>query len=425
MRHLALQFYDIAGRREKDRRSVDFETVLADVKTVLPSVDLDPARDAQPLLTEIVERSGLLLPIDGGQRYQFAHLTVQEYFAAEALLGDEETLFGQFQDDRDAWREVVKLWCGLANDSSGLIERVREVDPITAFECLGAAQRVESALLDQLLDEFQSKLSEGDKVIEGFASVASDPQGRGAKVLEFLKGTLTDDADQGRRLAAAAALASTNLPEAAGALAAACDELPDAIRHLSSMGDLAVSPLGERIQQADTQTEEGLAVAIAAMDQLEAIATPLAAATLTPFLWGPNQTLATKAAWRLARMLRNPRIEEALRAPARWDRTWTTEHPWVWEPFGAPPGSPLSSITGRIAELLSAVGPTPEEVRRAPLDERLTVPLATGLGAGDREGAFGGGRVDWLAALPTEVREGWTKGLRAIGGAGMPGALWR
>ena len=32
-----------------------------------------------------MERSGLFLKIDGGDRYQFPHLTLQEYFAAVAL----------------------------------------------------------------------------------------------------------------------------------------------------------------------------------------------------------------------------------------------------------------------------------------------------------------------------------------------------
>jgi predicted NACHT family NTPase len=35
LRHLALQFYDLAERHEKDRRSVNFATVLQDVKAVL------------------------------------------------------------------------------------------------------------------------------------------------------------------------------------------------------------------------------------------------------------------------------------------------------------------------------------------------------------------------------------------------------
>jgi len=250
LRHLAIQFYDLAERQEKDRRSVDFESVLRDVKAVLPSVGLT-ATDARPLLTEIVERSGLLLCIDGGERYQFAHLTLQEFFAAEALLNDDRTLLQEFQGDPDAWREVVKLWCGLANDSTVVVRQVREIDPITAFECLADAQKVESVLVDQLLEEFQGKLSESDEVVASFASVASNPHGRGAQVFEFLEETLRS------------------------------------------------------------------------------------AVSLTPFLWHSNRNIAIRAAWRMARMMKNEKIEHSLRIIPDWEpATRPTALPWLWEPFG-------------------------------------------------------------------------------------------
>jgi hypothetical protein len=427
LRHLAIQFYDVAERQEKDRRSVDFETVLEDVKTVLPSVDLDPRADAQPLLTEIVERSGLLLAIDGGQRYQFAHLTLQEFFAAEALLGDDETLFQQFHDDPDAWREVVKLWCGLANDSTELIGRVREIDPFTAFECLADAQKVDSVLVDQLLEEFQGKLSEGDEVIAGFASVASDPRGRGAKVFAFLEETLRNDADEARRYAAAAALSQTNRSEAAETLAWVCDEHPAVITYLGHMGDLAVPPLSSRIRHAGRDTAAGESRAVAAMDELDRIATPQAAACLAPFLWDSNRTIAMKAAWQLARMVRSAKIEVALRTIPDWDPVaWTTTLPWLWEPFGESQRSPLSAITGRVSELLSAAGPTEDESTRGAVDPRFLVPLAVGLVHAELGVVPGfAPRRRWVTCLAHEARA-W---IEATGGPSTPrppdAAAWR
>ena len=65
------------------------------VGSVLPKLNLD-AKDAQNILDEMVTRSGLILSIDGGLRYQFAHLTLQEYFAAEELSRDE-TLLKRFR----------------------------------------------------------------------------------------------------------------------------------------------------------------------------------------------------------------------------------------------------------------------------------------------------------------------------------------
>ena len=65
LQHLALRFQDSKRRHDRDRRSMDFQTVLAEVKQVLPKVDLDPSKDAKPLLDEIVERSGLRWPSTG------------------------------------------------------------------------------------------------------------------------------------------------------------------------------------------------------------------------------------------------------------------------------------------------------------------------------------------------------------------------
>ena len=62
LQHLALCFHDSKRRQDRDRRSIDFQTVLTEVRKVLPSVDLDPTKDAKPLLDEIVERAGCSWP---------------------------------------------------------------------------------------------------------------------------------------------------------------------------------------------------------------------------------------------------------------------------------------------------------------------------------------------------------------------------
>ncbi|NET60584.1 MAG: NACHT domain-containing protein, partial [Symploca sp. SIO2E6] len=68
LRHLALFFQDSAKQRQQDKRSMNYQTLLAEVKKVLPGLNIEEEQ-AVPLLDEIVERSGLLLAIDGGERY--------------------------------------------------------------------------------------------------------------------------------------------------------------------------------------------------------------------------------------------------------------------------------------------------------------------------------------------------------------------
>jgi hypothetical protein len=117
---LALYNQDSTNQHSQDRRSMDYLVALEQVKSILPSLNL-AVENAEAILNEIVERSGLLLAIDGGQRYQFSHLTLQEFFSAAALAQRSEELVIHFEKDKDAWREVVKLWCGLADQSTELI----------------------------------------------------------------------------------------------------------------------------------------------------------------------------------------------------------------------------------------------------------------------------------------------------------------
>ena len=371
LQRLALYFMDSTGEREQDRLSLDFQTVLEQVKLLLPKLNLRQDQDVRPLLNEIVERSGLLLSIDGGQRYQFAHLTLQEYFAAEEMLDDTSGLIGRFLKDRDSWRETVKLWCGLGLDSTALIEIVFQNDPITAFECLADAKIVDQAVSDRILNTFYQRLGEesddSDSISRAFGAVAADLRPRGAAVFAHLKDTLANTASATERNAAAIALSLTNLPEAAEILSLWYHVAPEIRMALCRMGDLGVPAL-EQLAKDDT---------IEAVNDLELIGTPLAAEALTGLLWHTsNKEIATEAAWGLAGLLTQANIEDALRhyqlseEKALWERI-----DWVWKPFGEPPNSSLPVIAGRIAFLLNnaPLDTAPHQPRK--LDPRLILPL--------------------------------------------------
>ncbi|MHC5763908.1 NACHT domain-containing protein, partial [Nostoc sp.] len=212
LQHLALFFQENANQQGQDRRSVDWRTVESEVKKILPDLNLQPDIDTKPIMKEIVERNGLLLAIDNGERYQFAHLTLQEFFAASQLREDADGLVSRFKADPDAWRETIKLWCGLAGDSTNLIREICSVNPVIAFECLADAQKVDSTLADEIINSFKSQLGvdgNEDIVNHAFASVAVDDRRR-TDVFTFLEETLKNaNETDARRKAAATTLSIT------------------------------------------------------------------------------------------------------------------------------------------------------------------------------------------------------------------------
>lgn len=209
LRHLALYIQDSAKERDKDSRNIKYETVLKQIKAILPDLNLDPEKDATPILDEIVQRSKLLQPIDNTHEwYQFPHLTLQEFFAAGQLLDKADKLIDRFKTDKNTWREVVKLWCGLSGDSTKLIEEIYAVDSVTAFECLADAQKIEPQLADKIINHFKTQLGtlsgkDKDAVEKAFGAVAADTRTRGQAIFDFLEEILTSSEDShSRRMAA-------------------------------------------------------------------------------------------------------------------------------------------------------------------------------------------------------------------------------
>ena len=277
LQHLALYSQTIATEQTEDRRSIKVEAVREQVKKILPTLDLKP-EDTDKILDEIVERSGLLLKLDGGERYQFTHLTLQEYFTAAGLSDQSQKLLESWQQSPDNWREVVKLWCGLTSDSSQLIEQIFETDPLTGFECLADAQEVEPQTAQKIINFYQSKLKTAtENELAAFGLVAADiSRNRGQSLFEFLVGKLDNSVDSLEREKAIQALSLTNLPQAAESLAQHYASDDSTIRKsLIRMGELAISPLVGIAEQGQ----------VSAIDDIKEIGTPEAADALVPFLW--------------------------------------------------------------------------------------------------------------------------------------------
>jgi len=367
LQHLALSNQD-SSRANQNGRAMGFEAVYEQIRAILPKLNLSPDRDTRPMLDEIVERSGLLLKIDGGVNYQFAHLTLQEYFSAAELKDNAMGLFNRFEKDRDVWRETVRLWCGLDIDCSQLLQLLYDYDPATAFLCLADAQRVDLSLSDKIIAKFTADFGtmySNDEIIRAFGAVASDMRPRGKSVFDFLRKMLSSGGEA-QRIAAANALSFTNLPQAAQAMIDVYPYISEIRPALVRMGDVAVPVIRSLAAQGIAE----------ATDDLRDIGTPEAVNSLVDLLWHKDQRVAGCAAWRLAALTPSKKVEESLRDyPLNYDQKRSDCLPWLWIPFGEPSVSSLPFIAGRVAYLMSTISVETAAVKMQNVDPRISIPL--------------------------------------------------
>lgn len=396
LQRLALAAQDIPSDVH-DRLALPEKDVLAHVRDALAEQGR-PIERAQEVLEEIVERSGLLLAVDNGERYQFAHLTLQEYLAATRLAADPSGLLDRYRRDPAAWRETVRLWCGAeARDCTEVVRAVLALDPVLAFQCLADAQVVDDALADDIVrvfrDQLGPELSRADReaVVAAFGAVAADRRPRGAAVFDMLAVFAADGRRPRRQDAACAALAATNVTRAAERLAALVRTVPMAWAALADMGDLAVPVLG---RLAPHEAE--------AMRALWAVRTPRSAVALWDAMLESNdQALRDEGAFRLGDMMREPDIEEALRTVRRPRGLHEYRYLWVWKPFMADGDDEFTRLVSCVASVVDMVDP-PAGVS---IDPRVLAALSLARPPGEERNAYWG-TAD--RALVGELRSGST-----------------
>lgn len=386
LQHLALFFQDNANQQGQDRRSVDWKTVELEITSILPNFNLQPdcTRD---ILSEIVERNGLLLAIDGRERYQFAHLTLQEFFAASQLRDKADSLISRFKADPDAWRETLKLWCGIASDSTNLIREVRTVNPIVAFECLADVQKVDSTLALEIINSFKSQLgvdSNEDIVNHAFAAVAADERRR-TDVFTFLKETLENTSEtDARRKAVINILSLTNLPSAAKLLTQQYFNLDNIEfrlildQALKRMGDIAVPVIEDLMNSANNDSINQV------MDALVGIGTPSALQALVNLLGSQYDNRALRTALLLASLIKQEKYKEMLtacRLPQNHSRQSSFDLDWIVEPYIAnyPKLKPYRQIIEQIIYRISNSLQTPiDEINQLLIkdyDYKIIIPI--------------------------------------------------
>jgi hypothetical protein len=352
-----------------DRLTLSYAQVVHETTDVILQLNLE-ASDALPLLDELVERSGLLQRIDGGARYQFSHLSLQEFLAAAELTDDPEGLLQRFRRDQTAWREPLKLWCGLVSrDCTSVIREVYSNDPALAFECLVEASKIDDVLVTDITSHFEERFKVTDALqsplIDAFAAVAADGRPRGRRVFEWLTKIANTVEWPQQSLAAATALSKTNLPAAAVVLSELADHNSSVRQALTAMGDLAVPALSARAQN-------GWAGAIV---DLTRIGTVRAAFALVSMIWTTDK-VAFRASWAVGTLLRSSDIRRALESYPLGAQGSGDSLEWVNYPFEAETPPNLSRIIGRVAWLLDNCPPDDVPVRIPIVDQQISLPLA-------------------------------------------------
>lgn len=320
----------------------------------------------------------MLLAIDGGDRYQFAHLTLQEFFAASQLRDDADGLISRFNADPDAWREILKLWCGIAGDSTNLIREARSVDPVVAFECLADAQEVDPTFASEIINSFKSQLGiNGNEHIvnHAFASVAADDRRR-TDVFTFLKETLEDTSEtDARRKAVVNVLSLTNLPNAATLLTQQYVNLDNIEfrqildQALIRMGDIAVPEIEKAVPKAAVNQ---------VMDALVGVATPSALQALVNFLWSEDDNRALRAALLLASLIKEEKHKTMLNAcqlPQSYSPRDSFD--WIVEPYRAEPNLRLilQQIVYCISKKLTDSLEVIDQLYIRDFDQKLIIPI--------------------------------------------------
>ncbi|HEX4700548.1 MAG TPA: NACHT domain-containing protein [Pseudonocardiaceae bacterium] len=353
-----------------DRLTISRTSLETTTKNLLPDLNLD-LKHVKPLLDEIIDRSQLLVTVDNSRtQYVFRHLTLQEYLTAIELSDNPDELLQHYHADPLAWRETVKLWCGATTrDCTKVIAEIfsspEQHHKILALECLAEAKRVDTGFASSVISYFLARLGSGDPdriaVITAFGAVAADSRPRGQEVLRQLAELAQSNGPA--KVDAMHALSASGRSEAAQVLAPRAEADEEGRAALRGMGELALPVLVAR-------ANEGY---LWAVDDLAVVGTPAAAVALADLLW-TDQPNATRAAWRLADLIRHPNVEAELRRTSPQQVGATAS--WMWQPFATGNNDPLLCIAGRVGLLLQYSAPDDVPSDIVTIDPRLAVPLA-------------------------------------------------
>ncbi len=134
--------------------------ILKEMSKYFPQIQLSK-RDAKPILNEIWKRSYLLRQISIN-KYDFLHLSFQEYFTALELKEREDGLSTITEHLSEPWwEEPILLFAGISKDASGLIKKIEDDVPEDIFygnlllfgKCLRDADFTQPVIKEEIVNK--------------------------------------------------------------------------------------------------------------------------------------------------------------------------------------------------------------------------------------------------------------------------------
>jgi HEAT repeat protein/energy-coupling factor transporter ATP-binding protein EcfA2 len=223
-----------------NKRLMTEKEVMKELIRYFPQVQLK-REDAKPFLDEIWQRSYLLRQISI-DRYNFLHLSFQEYFTALELKEQEEGISTIIKHLLEPWwEEPILLYAGISKDAAALIKRIKKEVPEDIFysnlllfgKCVADADFTEPRLREEIINELWSLYQTAEfsslkeKAIEVLALIKPD------KVIDSLIKEL-DAKDSDVRCSAAEALGKIGSEKAIEPLIGALSTAKDSIVRLNA-----------------------------------------------------------------------------------------------------------------------------------------------------------------------------------------------
>ena len=143
-----------------NKRLMTEKEVMKELLRYFPQVQLK-REDAKPFLDEIWQRSYLLRQISI-DRYDFLHLSFQEYFTALELKEQEDGISTIIKHLLEPWwEEPILLYAGISKDATVLIKRIKKEVPEDIFysnlimfgKCVADADFTEPHLREEIINE--------------------------------------------------------------------------------------------------------------------------------------------------------------------------------------------------------------------------------------------------------------------------------
>jgi hypothetical protein len=371
--------YIFSDNQINSDKVISFDNIINLVKEEL-GVGFE--NDANVFFANIIQPTSILIQIDKSNKlYQFAHLTIQEYFVALSMKDDSETLFLKIKDNKNKYIEISKIWSNISSveslNKSRFLERLNDIDHLLALECLiECSDKIDSTITKLIVTPFLNsyKYDESNfvRIKYAFALIISSKSSNnfGKELFVDFCNMIEKSSDETELYFLADVFATSLNRDCLQVLVNTIKIHPKLINVLISMEDLAVQPLYSMSQEGNSD----------AVYCLKCIGTDLAIDKLTALIWSDNSSIAYAASLSLS-MLLGTEKEQLLynRVISPKDKELPSLD-WVWKPFDENESSSLFYIANRLGYILSSQNINPVQnyfysnVDRK-IDQRLAIPI--------------------------------------------------